>query len=124
MPERINVIRLSDAEKETLREVSATDEVRAVAKAVAAALRGGGAAAHKAAQGVEMDPARFRALRQDLTVRLDALSAAPAPDDVKAPVIEKTRKALDIVDEALTMLGETPSSNDTAPAPAAAAADV
>lgn len=104
MPERINVIRLSEDERETLREVTASAEVKTLVKALNESLRVGGGSARSAAQSVEMDPARFRALREDLTARLQTLSALPAPEETKAPVVEKTQRALTIVDEALGML--------------------
>lgn len=106
MPERINVIRLSDDERETLREVAASDEVKTLSKSITDSLRVGGSSARTAAQSVEMDPAKFRTVRDDLSARLRTLAALPVDDAVKGPVVQKTEQALSVVNEALTMLGE------------------
>lgn len=104
MPERINVIRLSEDERETLREVAAPADVKAAVKTVSDSLRTAGGTARSAAQSVEMDPVKFRALRDDLNARLQTLSALPAPEEAKAPLVTKTEAALSVVNEALRML--------------------
>lgn len=104
MPERINVIRLSEDERETLRGVAAPAEVKTAVKTISDSLRVAGGSARTAAQSVEMDPVKFRVLRDDLNARLQTLSVLPAPDEAKAPLVEKTEDALRVVNEALQML--------------------
>lgn len=106
MPQRINVIRLSDEERDVLRNATSQGDVKAIAKAVTDTLRAGADRTRAAASAVEMDPEKFRALRSDLTARLSALSALPVPDEVKAPLTQSTQAALDIVEDALRMLDQ------------------
>lgn len=104
MPERINVVRLSEQERDTLRDVTAAAEVKALAAEVAKSLRAGSEGARAAATAVEVDAEKFTALREELNQRLSTLSALPVTDDVKEPLTSRTRSALGLVEEALRML--------------------
>lgn len=104
MPQRINVVRLSDEERAVLRHVTSGEEMKAVKRELSVALRVGGDTARSAAQSMETSPEKFTQLRDDLTNRLETLTALPVDETVKAPLIERTREALRIAEEGLRML--------------------
>lgn len=106
MPQRVNVIRLSEAEREVLRQVTAKEDTQAVAKAVTTALRQGAEVSRSAAGHVEANAGTFQTLREELDQRMRVLSALPVPEDVKAPLVGKTQSALNLADEVLGMLTE------------------
>lgn len=102
MPQRLNVVRLNEGEKESLTKAVSSQQADHVSRAVKASLKDTAAAVVAAAKQ-DLDYDSLRAAEQALNSRLRLLGALPVAPAVEEAVAE-SNAALTIVTEALGML--------------------
>lgn len=119
MPERFNVVRLTESEKEGLVAAVKKSTADAVAGEVKRVLNQGAETVAAAAKGPDLDVGALRAAYAALAARAKILQDLP-DGEAKRQVLEATMRALGVLNEALSMLDAAPP----APAQPQAAAGV
>ncbi|MDN5896500.1 MAG: hypothetical protein L0H93_21075 [Nocardioides sp.] len=105
MPERLNVVRLSDDEKAVLTDSVRPQHIEAVFREVKASLKGSADAVQAAAKAPDLDAGTLRAAQKTLGDRRQLLGALPA-GEAQQKAVQATSEALGMVEEAIGMLDQ------------------